>query len=100
MKLIPYFLKVLPNDITVITSLLGLICSILYFITSYFYFAVLAIAGLLFYLINDLFIFLKFALHFPIDTQIKASKIIYEELIIISVNIVSVIVLIKFFGEI
>lgn len=98
MKIIPSVLKVMPNDITVITSLLGLTCSLLYIATNYFYFAILSISGLVFYFINDLFIFLKFALHFPMDTQIKASKIIYEELIIIVTNIISVYVIIMFFS--
>ena len=60
MKLAAYISKNLPNDLLVVTSVIGLVCSALYFIFDQPVYAVLSIASLVFYFLNDFIIFSKF----------------------------------------
>ena len=96
MKLAAYVSKNLPNDLLVVTSVIGLVCSALYFIFNQPVYAVLSIASIVFYFLNDFIIFSKFLYLYPAETQVTSAEIIKEKLIIIVSNLTSLIVVFMF----
>jgi hypothetical protein len=96
MKLLAFVSKNLPNDLLVVTSVIGLVCSALYFIFYQPFYAVLSIASLVFYFLNEFIIFSKFLYLYPAETQVTSAEIIKEKLIIIVSNLTSLIVVFMF----
>ena len=85
--------RYLPQDELVWFSLVGIFSCLVYFIYPQTMFLIIPIVNLVFTYALNLSIYVKFLINFPSDTPVKVTNIIFERLIVLVANALTISIL-------